>query len=508
VNELELVATARQRDIAELVGSDPYYPGYHFISPTPRNVCFDPNGAIYWKGRYHLFYIYQDAGYRTEGDFSHFGHCWGHASSTDLVHWTYHPTALAPEPVDPETAIFSGCALLNRQGVPVIVYHGVGAGTCIATAADDELIVWNKSQHNPVITEPTKEGDTGWGIYNVFDPHVWLQGDTYYAMLGGMVKPEDKHDTAYLFRSPNLIDWEYLHPLYTPSHEWTTDGDDCACPKFFRLGDQQVLLCISHATGARYYLGQYENDVFVPTAHQTMNWPGGCCFAPETLVDDRGRRIMWAWAVDQRKDDGIRNNPGVMTLPRVLSMAADSTLRIVPAPELEVLRQNHRAIDNIVLQADTEFQLGGINGNSLELAIEAVVAPDGRFGVKVCAAPDDSEHTIILFDSAAGELVIDFAQSSLSDTGWRPVPMDSWRGIPCENVSEQRAPFTVPEDEKLRLRVFIDRSILEVFVNERHCLTQRIYPTLAESTGVSLLAEGAGVHVESVQAWDMEAVNG
>lgn len=507
MNELEAVAAVTKRKIVEIVSNDPHAPRYHFISPTPHNECFDPNGAIFWKGRYHLFYIFQDSKYRTGPEFWQHGHCWGHASSADLVHWEHHPVALTPEPGDPEVAIYSGCALVNKEGVPTLVYHGYNAGTCIATAADDDLIGWNKSPHNPVIPEPKQEGDPGWGVYNVFDPHVWLDGDTYYAILGGMVKPHDKHDTAYLFRSNDLMHWEYLHPFYQPRHEWTSDGDDCACPDFFHLGVRPVLLCISHATGARYYRGRYEHNTFFPEDHHPMNWPGGDCFAPETLLDDKDRRILWAWAVDQRRPDPEQNIVGVMTLPRVLSVDEHGVVRIEPAPELAALRRNHRRFDDIALVAGVELPLEQVNGDCLELTVVADVEPATRFGLKLRVAPDGREQTMLAFDAAAGEFLIDTTHSSLDDNGWRPSPMDFWRGHPAKNLTVQHMPFVLPPGEPLKLHIFLDRSILEVFVNDRHCMTQRIYPTQAASREVMLFAEGAGARVRYIDAWDMGAVN-
>ncbi len=152
---------------------------------------------------------------------------------------------------------------MNKNGVPTIIYHGVKAGTCIATAEDDDLIRWRKSPHNPVIPIP-KEGDEGWGVYNVFDPHAWMDGDTTYVILGGMVKPHDIRDTAYLFKSSDLIQWDYVGPFYNPDPDWTDESEDCACPDFFKIDDRHMLLCISHRRGTRYYLGGFKTGRLSP----------------------------------------------------------------------------------------------------------------------------------------------------------------------------------------------------------------------------------------------------
>ena len=172
----------------------------------------------------------------------------------------------------------------------------------------------------------------------MFDPHAWLEGDRYYAILGGKVKPHDRWDTAYLFTSADLVHWEYLRPFYRPDPRWTGEEEDCACPDFFPLGDRHALLCISHPRGARCYLGRYRNGTFFPEEHHRMNWPGGACFAPESLLDDKAGAFLGLGpgpAAAGKAAFGL----GVMTLPRVLSLARDGSLRIEPAEELESLRR-------------------------------------------------------------------------------------------------------------------------------------------------------------------------
>ena len=486
-----------------LVQADRYAPHYHFIAPEGTALPFDPNGALFWNARYHLFYIFQDP---TLPDG---GHCWGHASSTDLLFWTFHPAALVPAPGDPDKGIFSGGAFINKEGVPTIVYHGVGAGTCIATADDDELIHWTKSPHNPVISEP-KEGDDTWGVYNVFDPHAWVEGDGYRMILGGRVKPYDIRDTAYLFESDDLIHWRYLRPFYNPNPHWTGEEEDCACPDFFPIGDRHMLLCISHPRGTRYYLGRYRGNTFIPEEHHRMNWPGGPCFAPETLLDDRGRRIFWAWVLDHRKGKWlVHRELGVMTLPRVFSLDDQGHLRIEPPEEFQRLRHDLRQTGPLALEPGQDFRLDGIAGDRVELEVDIEPAEGGSVGVKVLLSPDGAEQTVILFDSATATLSVDTTLSSLNEDLFQQDPIIFWTGDgKQQDVRVQRAPLALDSGESLKLRIFIDRSILEVFANDRQCLTQRVYPTRDDSRGVALFCGGGRSTVLSVSGWQMHRING
>ena len=482
------------------MASDSQAPCYHFTAPEGDCRPFDPNGAIFWRGRYHLFYIFQDP------SLPHGGHCWGHASSPNLLDWTIHPPALKPAEGDPEVGIFSGGAFLDKEGRPVLIYHGVGAGTCLAAPGDDELIRWRKSPHNPVIPEP-KPGTPGWGVYNVFDPHAWLEGDRYYAILGGKVKPHDRWDTAYLFTSADLVHWEYLRPFYRPDPRWTGEEEDCACPDFFPLGDRHALLCISHPWGARCYLGRYRNGTFFPEEHQRMNWPGGACFAPESLVDGRGRRIFWAWALDHQ---GRREKPLLRT------RGDDSALGCCLWPGMAPCGSSRRKSWRVCAAAGAN---GGTwrlprtgscpwtrsGASSLELGLEASLAEAGAVGLKVGCSPGGEEQTVILCDRREGSLLIDTTRSSLDPEVWRPFPII--RGeTESQDVPVQAAPFELRSGERLKLRVFLDRSILEVFANGRQCLTQRIYPSRGDSLGVTLFAARGESMVHAFTAWDMEGI--
>ena len=128
------------------VSDDPQRPFYHFLPPA--NWMNDPNGAIYWKGLYHLFYQHNP------NDAAHDTIHWGHCVSEDLVHWRHLPIALAPTPGGPDRdGCYSGVAV-DHDGIPTLVYHGVPDGICLATSRDD-LRTWEKSPQNPVIGQPS-----------------------------------------------------------------------------------------------------------------------------------------------------------------------------------------------------------------------------------------------------------------------------------------------------------------------------------------------------------------
>lgn len=487
----ELVEAHRlfQRRLQE----DPHRPLWHFVCPEGGDsMPFDPNGMIWWQGRYHLFYIFQ------AGD-PHVHH-WGHASSLDLLHWTHHPTALDYDADDPDQGIFSGNAFVDLEGRPTILYHGVRAGNSIAHAVDDDLIEWRKSPTNPLVPIPA-EGSPDFGKYESWDPHGWVENGRYLGIFGG-AKPA-------LFSGATFDRWEYVGPFLETDREWGEPGEDISCPDFFPMGDSHVLLCISHRRGARYFVGRWDGRTFRPESHHRMNWPGGGYFAPETLLDDRGRRILIAWVMDPR-DPTTRAGggwSGVMSLPRVLTLGDAGRLKIEPIEELQRLRHRPVAIEPFVVGEGSERIVERLSGDSLEIEVE-FAAESTHPTVTVRRSPDDAERTTIRVDRKNGTLSIDFGRSSLDPTlvyrSWcifRPDDRDDAE----RRVTVQTAPLELAESEPLKLRIFLDRSMLEVFANDVQCVTQRIFPTRADALGVSIGSESGEAIVRSLKGWTLGA---
>ena len=182
-----------------LSDDDRHRPRYHYTSPA--NFLGDPNGPLLWDGRYHLFYQYNPDGAYDNSRRMH----WGHAVSDDLVRWTDLPIALGPDPDGPDRlGCFSGAATV-WDGVPTLVYYGNPTGICIATSADG-LLTWQKHPANPVIPHSLHGGPT------VFDPAIWREDGTWYCLSGGSV--EGPKDAAFLFRSEDMVDWEYVGLFY------------------------------------------------------------------------------------------------------------------------------------------------------------------------------------------------------------------------------------------------------------------------------------------------------
>ena len=496
---------ARESELKNALRNDHHRPTYHFLPPS--GWMNDINGAIFWKGRYHIFYQHNP-----EGGYWKWMQ-WGHASSVDLVHWVHHPIALTPTLDGPDReGCFSGGAFLSKEGVPTFIYYGVPDGECIAASSDDLLLRWTKHPDNPVIPQPGPRGPDYGECEHVHDPCAWLADDTYYALCNRR-NPGGHGDGAFLFKSNDLARWEYIGLFYESDRRWTESDEDCAVPDFFPLGDKHMLLFCSHLQATQYYLGGLENERFLPERHARLSWPGGQLGGPRSLMDDGGRRIFFDWIREIRGEDRERASgwSGVMTLPRVLSLAVDGTLCIEPVPELEVLRVNPRVRRDIHLAANAEIELDEVRGDCLELA--ARIDPEGAqaVGVKVRCSPDGAEQTVVSFDRSAGKLRVDVGRSTLDEDIRYPYYRNqkALGRLPEEAryLTSQEAPFDLADGELLNLRIFVDRSVVEVFANGRQCITQRIYPSRPDSEGVVLCSRGGGCTIRSFEAWHMAPSN-
>ena len=492
---------AQSQKLEKLFRNDPHRPTYHFLPPS--SWMNDINGAIYWKGRYHIFYQHNPHG----GYWKWMQ--WGHASSVDLVHWVHHPIALTPTLDGPDRdGCFSGSALVSKEGMPTQIYYGVPAGECIATSCDDLLIRWTKHPGNPVIPQPGSGGPDYQVCDHVHDPCAWLEGDTYFALTNRR-HPNGSGDGAYLFKSVDLFNWQYSGLFYTSDRRWTESDEDCAVPDFFPLGDRHMLLFVSHLQSTQYYLGKLENDRYTPETHARMSWPGGQLGGSRTLLDNQGRRIYFDWVRESRGVDRERGSgwSGVMTLPRVLSLSEDRTLCIDPVSELKMLRFNLRMREHIHLLSNSEILLDDVRGDCLELEAEIVVEARSTIGFKVRCSPGGEEQTMIMYDDLARMLRIDFGQSTLDEDISYPYyrNVDALSRLPKKKqlVTVQEAPFELDESETLHIRIFIDRSLLEVFANRRQCITQRIYPSRSDSNRIALFSKGGSAYFSQLKVWDM-----
>ncbi|WP_162292472.1 glycoside hydrolase family 32 protein [Candidatus Promineifilum breve] len=463
-------------------------PAYHFLPPA--GWMNDPNGFIHHRGIYHLFYQHNPAGAY------HADIHWGHARSVDLVRWQHRPMALTPSPGGPDQGgCWSGSAVV-AAGRPLIYYTGVSPQTVCRASGSDDLDEWTKDAANPLISGPPPGfgGDTG----DFRDPYVWRAGEQWYMVMGSRVAGEG--GAVLLYRSADLLAWEYVGPLLLgdPARRepvWT--GTMWECPNLFPLAGRHVLI-VSFQDWARgdllfpgYFVGDFDGVGFRPGRPRVLEY-GGCLYAPLVTIDASGRAVLMGWLMEGRDPAAQRAAgwSGVMSLPRVLSLGDDETLRIQPIPELAQLRGEPFQPAPQLLYPGAANPLRDVGGDCLELDLTLTPRGATAFRLRLLASPDGSDGITLRGDFSVGTIAFDRPDSVAADHPAR--------------LAAEIAPL--PAERPLRLRVFVDRSVVEVFVNERVVLSTRVYAARPDSLGVELLADGGALAIEAIDVWPMRAI--
>ncbi len=498
--------------------TDRYRPIYHFVSP--ESTLNDPNGLSYWNGKWHLFY----QAYPPEDNRQH----WGHAISDDLIHWEDLPYAIYP---GPERAVFSGSTLVERDRV-IAMYHGTEIGNMVAVSSDPLLLNWEKTTTNRAAI-PLADSAGLPLPYSVFDPCIWQKDGVYYSLSAGR-KPQGAADypfgTTYLFRSKDLVNWQYLHE-FVEGDRFTMVGDDYACPYFWPIGDRYIMPFFSHMSGGQYLLGDYDKvrDKFVVTKHGKFNFgaatPSGV-HAPSATPDGEGGVVI-IFNINAGKPTGEWNQ--IMSLPRKLTLVGDDDLRQEPAGDVESLRYNPVEVAPMEIRANQDVVIKTIKGDAMEIYLEIDPNDAPALSFDVLRSPDKQEYTRISFyqergfssgrDYRFGEV----AYSTYTPEAARPpVPVRSagskrisMLSLETANSSlhpdvRPRAPEVAPlmleEGETLKLRIFIDKSVVEVFANGKQALAARVYPSRTDAVGFSIHSHGKEAFLKSLVSWQMKSI--
>jgi beta-fructofuranosidase len=445
--------------------ADPARPVFHFRPPALW--MNDPNGTIFYKGWYHVFYQHNPYG-------DNWGHMhWGHARSRDLVHWEHLAIALWPSEEEGEEHCFSGCAAINRKGRPMLFYTSVAPGRKRpneqwAALGNDDMMVWEKHPANPILSlktpgAPRVEGD--WR-----DPFIFREAGRTFLVLGAKEVGGEGVVVIYEAEDADLARWVYRGVLFrAPNKEFRF----VECPNFFKLGKKWVLLC-SPFTPVQYFVGSLDlkTYTFTPENRGKVDHSGSF-YASNVLFDNKGRCVLLGWVRGFPAGKGWN---GCLALPRLASISADGQLLQEPVPELKSLRDQTVKVSTLALNDDARM-IEGIKDSTLEIQAELRRGDSVQCGIRLRRSPSEKEGLTIAYDG-----------KSLNVVGV---------SIPLSRHLEA--------DEPLKLRVFLDKSVLEVFAGGHTCCT-RVVPTNGEEVQVQVFAKGGQATVKNLQIWRIKPV--
>lgn len=439
----------------------------------PANWINDPNGPFRWHDRYHLFYQHNPAAP------VHANIHWGHVSSPDLAHWEHHPIALTPTPGGPDEAgCWSGC-VVDDDGVPTAVYTGIdrhhhGLGSiCLARAIvpDDETLTDWKPLPTPVVTSPPP----GLDVVMFRDPFVFRHGGRRWALVGA--GHADGTPSVLLYDCDDLTDWRFAGVLLDGNDPVATDafGDKAVgweCPQLYPTSTGEWVLVVSlwdgDPCGTAYLTGRLarcdEGGLRMETRTGDRLDHGRDFYAPAVLRE-ADRTLMWGWSWEAREQGEVDRAgwAGVLTAPRVVDVHPDGALKVVPAPELQLLR------------AAKPFVTAAEERTPLPRSYDLTVTAHTPTTVSLLRSASGAELTVHL-DPGEGTVTL--------ERGGRP-------------RTGSGAPIVVrgPAHE---VRVLVDGSLLELFVGDRATVTERVYRRPDDVP--ELVVTGAGA---TVTGWEL-----
>lgn len=365
----------------KVIGSK-YRQSYHFMPPA--FWMNDPNGLIYFKNKYHLFY--QHNPYKAGFGKIH----WGHAVSTDLLYWEHMPVALSPsESYDDSKdcnrgGCYSGTAIIKDDILYIfytacLVINGETRQT-ICMAYSEDGIKFCKYENNPIIV-PRDNID----VANFRDPKVWYRDNSYYCLVGTSVSGAG---TLAMYRSKDLLDWEYVGFPLKRNNEL---GDMWECPDIITIGDKDVLFfspirsnvnqTVALIGSMDYQEMQYNVDTIQPIDL------GFDFYAPQTVASPTGEYYMigwmgsWSW-MDWFTGFGPTGTDGwygTMSIPRKIELSEEGILRILPAPFLNDLRKPSWTTEDVVLHDPLCVPIENAKCCELQLLLDFSEMGSGEF---------------------------------------------------------------------------------------------------------------------------------
>jgi len=452
--------------LREKLMHDPLRPQFHLLPAA--NWMNDPCAPRFYRGEYHMFNQY-NPGAAVWGDMH-----WAHAKSPDLIHWTHLPVALSPTPGYYDAfGCFTG-SVLPDMDAPTILYTGVTKTTpdqetirgeglrevqCMAVATDSGLQNWKKAER-PALDGPP----AGMKVTGFRDPCPWKDGDTWYLGVGsGFPKVGG---AVLLYRSSDGRNWSYLHPLVQGQWNEGTQtnpvdtGEMWECPDFFPLGGKHVLL-YSAERKVYWEVGEFDRRDLKFHAEARGWLDHGSYYAMKSMVDAKGRRILWGWVQENRspKDCLAAGWAGTMALPRVLTLDGNQ-LRMEVVPEFASLLRNTRRLPS-----------SGVTDLNAALAGMPIVN-------RAC-------NLVLEFQPKDGPCGLEFRDGSDNGAALLTIKSADQAGKPSVTIGDRVVPLNPNQEGISTIDLWMDGSVIEIFIDSREAMTVRSYKSAANDIRIA-----------------------
>jgi len=464
-------------------------PKYHLLPAA--NWTNETHGLIYYKGKYHIFN-------QKNGANVYLGQInWGHFSSPDLVQWTEHKPALSPEEGYDQSGIWSGHAIKDDNGVPLIMYTGGNDnenGMCLAFPEDDDLINWKKIENNPVVKGPPKQ----YSRKDFRDPYIWKEKDAWYMAVGyGLVENEIQKGALLLYKSNDLKKWTYLHPLFKGNPGTDNSGIFWEMPVFWKMGDKYILSVNPIPYDGKpaitlYWVGSFINEEFVPDYElpkklEVINR----MLSPSVALDKDGKTTAIA-IIPDLINSKLHLKHGwahLYSIPRVWNLK-NGEIYQTPHPSLLKLRDSLQSFNTVMVNPLQNLKIG--SGHQIEIVAEISPLKSDKFGFYIGKNQNNKEETKLYFDLKKNQLVIDQSNSSKTELIEKRIEIGE---------------LNLKKDEPIKLQIFIDGSVVEGFINDKEAFTTRIFPKFGNSDAIEFFSENDSVLINKLDFWHLKSSN-
>jgi len=453
-------------------------PKYHLIPAA--NWTNETHGLVFYNGRYHIF------NQKNASNLALRQINWGHFSSADLLNWTEHKPALSPERGYDENGIWSGHVVLDDKGEPMISYTAGGPkmGIALAFPKNKDLKEWIKYRQNPVIPGQPD----GFSRTDLRDTYVWKEGDKWYMVVGfGIEKDKIEKGALLLYRSADLKSWDFVHTLFEGNPSADNSGIFWEMPVFKKIGDKYILLVNKvpyKGVPARaiYWVGTFVNERFVPDNPVPQNLEViNRLLSPSVAEDKEGRITTIAIIPDEISGEAayLQGWSHLYSIPRVWNLSGGQLFQS-PHPALQALRvPDSKKLD---INVSDHQPVALHSGQQYELIAQITPNKAKQFGFVLHKNPDQSEYTKIYYDAATKEIVVDQRHSSTR------------KGIPLQVKKDA---FVLDTDKTVSFHVFVDGSVVEVFINDKHAFTTRIFPSEQNSNQAEIFSDGGNIGLKA-----------
>lgn len=467
--------------LEETVNSCPWRQVFHIQPKT--GLLNDPNGFSFYNGEYHLFYQWFPLGP------VHGLKYWYHTKSKDLVNWENAGVGIAPDHFYESHGVYSGSAIEHEDKLYLMYTGNVRDENwerhpyqCLAIMDKNGVI--SKLDYPIIADVPSGYTD------HFRDPKVWKDGEYFYVVIGA--QREDETGCIVLYRSKDLIDWECKGEMNTTLQNF---GFMWECPDYIELGEQGLLIFSPQgldASGDHYHniyqsgylIGEkldLEARTFKHGQFQELD-RGFDFYAPQTMEDPDGRRIMVGWmGLPEIAYPTDKNGwAHCLTLPRELLIKNDKLIQR-PVKELQALRKQQIEVSDRIENEKKNYQ--GIAGTTYELICDVKELDADEFGIEFRA--NGEEKTVFKYDVNQKKIILD---RSLSGE-----PVGESYG------TERKCHFN---QQNIKLHLFVDTSSVEIFINDgEEVFTSRIFPH-ANSDEIYFYVKN-GTASFTVDKWDI-----